>query len=92
MRELASEPASEPGSEEEDDDKSRGHWELQNPFSVPDAEDEEEARQLDRELRPEHLSLQEGATDTNPAAAQQLGKILFMRKTVTHDGRSTSTR
>ena len=47
MREPVSEPASEPDIEEEDDDSSRGHWELQNPFSVPDAEDEKEARRLD---------------------------------------------
>ena len=44
MRELLSELASEPGSEEEEDDKSRGHWELQSPSSVPDSEDDKEAR------------------------------------------------
>ena len=68
---------------------------MQSGPSEPDPEDEEEAKRLDEELRQEHLSLQEAATDTNPAAAQQLGKILFMGKTVTHDGQKyeyTATR
>ena len=72
---------------EEDDTESPSHWPPPRSETPPALSDDElEARQLDRELRDRHAAVQVDELNDNPAHAQTLGRILFQRKTVMHNG------